>query len=875
MNLTRKSIPQFYEPGGFWTAACKPIYAQPLIAAAAAAAGGLVVLAAYWLTGLLPLLTLQSAALAAGLPAAAAGSAVYFCAARARNHFSRLLDRIAYQELLMEIHHEGLIAVDMQGSVIHWNQGAETIYGYAAGEVLGKPLNQFISIDLDGPIEERMRQILEVGQWRGEFVSQRKDGRRVWIEAAVTVLRDRQGQPSALVGIDRDITDKKNAEIALEEAEQRYRSMFSESRAVMLLIDPQTGQLLDANQSAVNFYGYARQQLLSMKITQINTLPPEKVHERMQRAQSQSQTYFDFRHRLADGSSRDVEVYSSPVVVGRKTALYSIIHDVTERQKAQAALMESERRLREMMENVRLAAVTINCEQEVTFCNEFLARITGWSQEEIIGQKWGERFVPAEEREVRATVLDRLMQGNRISYHLERNVLTRDGGQRIIAWDLFPLHAEGQVIGMAGIGEDVTELRRAEQAVQRRAQEIEALQKTGRTLTSAQDQGEVLAGIASAARVLLNSDSAAILLHDPERGQLEYAAIDGQSPARECSLGTRICEREGVAGWVLQRGQPVLREDLKQAPDDAPLAVIAVPLLYGQSVLGVLQIESRAYVAYAEHQRVILATLADLAAVSVVTHRLIGVEREQRAMLERTHNQLIQSEKLNAMGQLVAFLAHEINNPIQSLRGGLDLLQNAPLSDEKRREYLELSSREVDRLSGIVSRVLGFYRRPPDTQKEVNLHHVLDETLKLVEKRIERGRIQISRQYNPNLPCVEGYYDQLHQVILNLILNGAAAMPRGGVLTIHTDWDEREKKVLLTIKDTGEGISPEALPHIFEPFYTSRPNGLGMGLPISKSIIQKHQGRIDVKSEPGAGTAFTIVLPTELDKSQKGTGELN
>jgi PAS domain S-box-containing protein len=634
---------------------------------------------------------------------------------------------------------------------------------------------------------------------------------------------------------------------ALAEAQMRYSSMFAESRAVMLLIEPDMGRLVDANQAAVNFYGYSKERLLQMKVTDLNTLVDDAVFDYMAQASRRVRSHFTFRHCLASGEIRDVEVYSSPVQIAGQSLLYSIIHDITERRKAETALQASERRLREMLENVRLAAMTISPDHKVTFCNDFFARITERCPDEVIGQPWVETFVPAEQHTERRMLLDNILKGEQISYHMEREILTRSGGRRLISWNLFPLHAEGQVIGVAGIGEDMTERRRAEQDALRRMNELAALQKTGRCLTTSQNINEVLAGIVAAVRLMLGSEAVLIWLNDHQQQMVECAAADAD-PAAGISLpkiGVRLPETALL---------PALPVDLHRE------AQLCIPLMYKDSPVGILQV-ARGASEITEHHLLILSTLADLAAIAVVTYQLVDVEREQRSLLERSQAQLIHSEKLNAMGRLVAFLAHEINNPIQSLRGGMNLLLECPMSEEKRREYLELCSREVERLSGIVERVLGFYRRTSDIPCRVDLHQLLDETLKLLEKRMERARVTLVRQYDNCLPCVDGFYDQFHQVFLNLILNGINAMPAGGTLTFTTHCDVDQVQVI--ISDTGVGIPPDVLPHIFEPFYTSRKDGCGLGLAICSNIVEKHNGRIDVESTSGAGSTFTITLPIQ------------
>jgi PAS domain S-box-containing protein len=176
-------------------------------------------------------------------------------------------------------------------------------------------------------------------------------------QTSVSPLRDSEGAVVGIVGVGRDITERKQAEDALRESEERYSSLFENNHSVMLLIDPETADIVDANPAACSFYGYSKAEITNKKITEINILTSEQVFQEMEQAKLEQRKHFYFRHRLASGEVRDVEVYSGPIKVGGKGLLYSIIHDITKRvraeEKIKASLKEKEMLLREIYHRVK------------------------------------------------------------------------------------------------------------------------------------------------------------------------------------------------------------------------------------------------------------------------------------------------------------------------------------------------------------------------------------------------------------------------------------------------------------------------------------------------------------------------------------------
>ena len=199
--------------------------------------------------------------------------------------------------------------------------------------------------------------------------------------------------------------------------------------------------------------------------------------------------------------------------------------------------------------------------------------------------------------------------------------------------------------------------------------------------------------------------------------------------------------------------------------------------------------------------------------------------------------QLIQAEKLSALGRLAASLAHEINNPLQALRSGLALLLNRPLDAEKRQRYIAVANREVERLIGIVERMLDFYRPSAEQQEPTDINAILEEVLTLAGKKLQHSKVSTQTKLAADLPLVRAVASQIQQVFLDLLLNAVEAMPNGGRLTISTGLSSDRREALVVFADTGDGIPKEEISRVFEPFYTTKLKGTGLGLAISYGIV--------------------------------------
>jgi two-component system NtrC family sensor kinase len=263
------------------------------------------------------------------------------------------------------------------------------------------------------------------------------------------------------------------------------------------------------------------------------------------------------------------------------------------------------------------------------------------------------------------------------------------------------------------------------------------------------------------------------------------------------------------------------------------------------------------------------------------THTLEERVERKTQELRRAHEHVLQVEKMASIGKLAAIVAHEINNPLSGILTYTKLLKKWLAQgewDTLRREEvcssLELLESESRRCGEIVKNLLTFSRTAPMNLERTDLNKIVDRVVRLVQHQLELTNVQSHLELADDLPLVQGDPAQLQQVLLALVVNAIDAMPRGGNLWVRSRAGPQNREVQLQVQDDGLGIQPSVLPHLFEPFFTTKEHGhgVGLGLAISQNIIERHGGRIDVVSEPGRGTTFTVNLPVDIPVEARASG---
>ena len=408
------------------------------------------------------------------------------------------------------------------------------------------------------------------------------------------------------------------------------------------------------------------------------------------------------------------------------------------------------------------------------------------------------------------------------------------------------------------------------EATRNRTRELAALNELGRVVTSTLDLDEVLRLAMQGINRIIRAEAGSLLLLDETTNELVFrVSVHGdvqQSSRIRLQLG------QGIAGWVVKEGKPLLVPDVEvdsrhyvEASEEFGLksnSILCVPLVIRDHVIGAIELVNKLEGEFDLEDLELLKSMASTVAVALENARLYTELAEFARELERSQSQLVRAERMAAAGKLAASLAHEINNPLQAIQNCLHLIaERGSLEEGKRQTYLSMAGEEVQRLIALVQRMLDFYRPSAESPEDIDVQEALDDVFSLIGKRIQHSGVMVHREAVAPLPSVPGLANQLKQVFLNIIINALEAMPDGGHLYVDTGWDEQRREVSISFTDTGDGIPVSDLANIFDPFYTSKPKGTGLGLAVSHGIIERHGGRIDVESEVGDGSTFTVHLP--------------
>jgi two-component system NtrC family sensor kinase len=501
----------------------------------------------------------------------------------------------------------------------------------------------------------------------------------------------------------------------------------------------------------------------------------------------------------------------------------SIYHNISKEKKQEEMLRASEEEFKNLFEHVPSGVFISSKKGKFLNANQALLDMLGYeSKEEFLNIDLPQDlYVRPEDRRTFQEIMER--DGRVIDYEVEFK--RRDGSTLPI---LLTGHArydrQGNITGYEGLNVDLTQRKLMEKEL-REAYDFmnKIVQSSPNAITATDMKGNI------------------VIWNQGAEETLGYKASDVIG-----KMNIRKIYPEGVARKVMQ----MLRSD--ESGEIGRLN--SYPMVYVRRDDEIVEGNLSAAIIYDANGN-------EIASVGSF------VDLRDRLQMERalrdTQEQLLQSEKLAAMGRLTSQIAHELNNPLYGIMNTLELLKTEIPAENKRRKILDMALSETIRLSDLLRKMLSFSKPDQEERHPVDLNSVLDEILLLHEKQLKENDINIEVSFVEGLSLVIASKNQLRQVFLNMVANARDAMPEGGTLSVVTGSDS--DKVFVEISDTGTGIREEHLDKIFDSFFTTKGEvkGVGLGLSVCYGFIKDHGGDIEVKSEVAEGTTFTISLPVQ------------
>jgi signal transduction histidine kinase len=380
---------------------------------------------------------------------------------------------------------------------------------------------------------------------------------------------------------------------------------------------------------------------------------------------------------------------------------------------------------------------------------------------------------------------------------------------------------------------------------------------------------DVMDLVAWKATEILGAKGAILRLLNIDTDELEISASYGISteylakgPVSHHRTITDVCRQKKVIIIEEIRTDPRVQYP-QEAWSEGYRFIIDVPLSVADDVVGILRLYFTKVRHFSEIELDWIIAIAEQCSCALGKARLIDTYEF------KYHELATQTEKLSALGRMAAGIAHEINNPLAGvLLYSSNMIKKVPKGDALE-EGLQVIIDETIRCRKIIQELLEFSKGREPTKVPTNINEIIGKALNILENEFLLNRIDMAKSLAPDLPDIMADGSQIEQVFVNLLLNAVQAVPEGGTIQVKSSLNQQESSVSIEVKDNGPGIGRKEQSKIFEPFFSTKPNGTGLGLSVSYGIVRNHQGNINVHSQPGEGTRFLIKLPIAQQESRE------
>ena len=731
------------------------------------------------------------------------------------------------QEAILASVPDIIMGVDDRKVYTWANQAGLAFFG---PEVLGTEANYYFegqqdTYDVVQPLFDGSEETIYVESWQ-----RRRDGAKRLLAWWCRGLKDPRGHVTGTLSTARDITERKRAEEALRDSEERYRQVVSSATDAVMVFDAETRKFLDVNEACTTLYGYSRDEFIEMKQDDITIEPAESDATIRQTIADQLHRIPLRYHKKKDGTVFPVEITGSTFTYRGRQVACGVVRDITDRKHAEevadAARRQTEQVLRSSPAVIYGCRIDPGCGPEdphqAVFVSPNIERIFGCKPDQCLSDAtwWPEHIHPDDAAKAFAN-MRRLFDEGRLTH--EYRIRHRDGSYRWVRDDVvLKTDDTGKPTEFVGSWTDISQRRQAQERL--RAFSKVFLDVTVPTIIEDLD-GNVT-----------DVNDEAIASYGWSLEELIGRPIKVLVPADRHARADELRAR-------CKAGQAVRNvEEVRRRKDGTP-----VPVLLAMSLL------------------------------TDERDRPVGVATVAQDMTEhkKLEEQLRQSQKMEAIGLLAGGIAHDFRNQLTVIRGyGERLLRRSLVSEEGLKavgEILKAAERSVT----LTGQLLAFSRREMLRPMVVDLRELISDTAKALSQMIgEDIRLSITSGHSACRANVD--VNQLQQAVLNLVVNARHAMPAGGELVIETSCIEADASfrqrhpgtapgpyVVLSVTDTGRGMDAETLERVFEPFFTTKEvgQGTGMGLAMVYGFIKQSDGAIEADSEPGKGSTFRLYFP--------------
>ncbi|MEQ8188051.1 MAG: PAS domain S-box protein, partial [Candidatus Eremiobacterota bacterium] len=788
---------------------------------------------------------------------------------------------------------EGVCIIrESDGIIIYANQKFEKIFGYSSGELKGQHVNILNYSEGTKSAYETYLEIADKITAHGEATCEvhnvKKDGTPFWCKAT-TSLYNHPEYGKVYVAVQADITESKNIEEELHRSEKKYRELIELSIEGIWMIDSE-GYTNFVNSSICDLLCYSKEEMLGKHLfffMDESSIETAKMYLKRRSEGIGEQHEFQFLRK--NGSSVCTLISTAPVTDDERNykGAIAFISDITERKKTEEALKEAMFKYQLLFDSETDAVILVDRETcDILEANKACQDMYCYSKEELLSMKHFE--LSAEPEKAISAIKELSMLFFPLRYHKKK-----DGTIFPVEVMCNKFNLNGRPVMLADI-RDITERVKMEEALSYRFLVEKILADiAGRFINvKSSDVDMELKVSLKTIGEFLNFDRTYIILFSPETGDFIKAiewiekSIDSYIEKDLFLLSIKDFK------WVyskLKKGECILVPKLSDLPAEAEYekkfwsgkqikSLIAVPMISGEKLSGFLGFSSIKKERNWKHDDLNFIRLLGEFFTNVLERKrmeeklrkneeklkkyselLKEMVKNRTKELEDAQEKLVRQEKLAVLGKLAGSVGHELRNPLGVISNAVYYLQMAYSSaDEKLKDYLSIISEEVKKSDKIISDLLDFSRIKSIDKVNISLNEVFSELFRVYPVP---ENIQVINRISTELPCIYGDRNHIIQILGNLIINAFQAMPAGGVLTM--DGEVSLCGVRVSVSDTGCGIPKDNINKIFEPLFTTKPRGIGLGLCVCKNLLDANRGKIEVESVENKGAVFTVTLPVK------------